>query len=245
MQWRLTLAQGSRLHRRLPPPPAIRALTTPAWMRECLPARAERDNFFRAFAWNMLVVGSPGGGMFIHPDSYDSGTWQAQLLGGKEWALCDPARLRAGESLGEAGSFDAFTTERLPSACGIVTAHAGDLLVYPSRWWHQTRVPSGSGLSIGLAGRWVNAANWLDVAQSFESTCNSGAPDLSLEFEGATPSPSDAVCAGVRERCAPLWETAFALAEVKISPRQGWSHADVEYKQAVSGSARIDLYGFA
>lgn len=240
LQWRLPLNQTEALHRLMHPLPAfMRSFSPDGWMSACLPARAQRNNFIRVMAWNMLVLGSPGGGMFLHPDNYDSGTWQAQLVGSKVWTLCDPARLGAGESLGSPGGYDTFAFDfeaaggdGVPAAfprraCARVTAEAGDILVYPSRWWHQTRVPEQAALppshpnarlSIGLAGRWVNRNNYAELAAAFDAVCKSGRDDISLAYRGATPNPTPEVCALVQTSCLPTWERIFSAAPPRAEP---------------------------
>lgn len=234
LQWRLPLDQAERLLAAMSPFPAfLRSVSPDAWMPSCLPTRAARNNFMMVVAWYMLVIGVPGGGMFFHPDNYDSGTWQAQLVGTKEWMLCDPGRVGPGQTLGAAGDFDTFAKgfelgkrshngpyARFPhQACARITAQPGDVLVYPSRWWHQTRVPAQEDLpaghpnhklSFGLAGRWVNRVNYAEIAAAVEAKCRSNAPDISLQFKGAAPNPSAEVCELVRSKCMKAWSKQFA-----------------------------------
>jgi len=235
LQWRLPLPQSELLLADMQPMPGFLRNT---WMPACLPNSTERNNLMMVVAWNMLVIGVSGGGMFLHPDNYDSGTWQVQLVGTKDWTLCDPARVRAGETLYGPGEVDTFhgppaaaaagvtyDAVRFPrfsaAACARVRARPGDLLLYPSRWWHQTRVPPqvsspalaaghpNHGLSIGMASRWVNRVNFAEVAAAVQAKCDSRAPDASLTWKGAAPNPLPAVCEAVRTRCLQAWRAAF------------------------------------
>jgi Cupin-like domain len=229
LQWRLPLRQAERVLDLMKPFPFfLRSITEDAWMPACLKTRAQKNNFMMVIAWYMMVIGVEGGGMFLHPDNYDSGTWQVQLLGTKEWTLCDPGRVKPekGESLQGAGYFDTFApgfsigqyNSKHPDfphgACTRILAEAGDILVYPSRWWHQTRIPPqenlpldhpNRGLSIGLAGRWVNKVNFREIANAVEQKCNSNAPDISLQYKGAAPNPSKEVCEAVKKDCMEVW----------------------------------------
>jgi hypothetical protein len=242
LQWRLRLDQAERVLTSMQPFPAfLRSISSDAWMAACLPCREARNNLMMVIAWYMLVIGVPGGGMFLHPDNYDSGTWQAQLVGTKEWTLCDPGRLRPGETLRSAGHYDTFApgfTIGQPSAsapgfphhaCARIVAQPGDILVYPSRWWHQTRIPAqeelppshpNAGISIGLAGRWVNRVNYKEIAAAVEAKCRDQGPDISLQYKGAAPNPSPEVCEAVRSQCLKAWTRQFS-ATAAVSGAEG------------------------
>lgn len=142
-QWRLPLATATALLRAATPFPAF--AHPHMLLSACWPDPAARNNVMSVIAWWMLVVGVADSGMFGHSDNYDTGTWQIQLLGSKRWALCDPAKLAPGESLGAPGAVDIFAPPSTWPAtfprdlCLTVEAEEGDMVVYPSLWWHQTR----------------------------------------------------------------------------------------------------------
>lgn len=111
-------------------------LTNP-WIPECLPTSEARNNLLLICAWHIVVVGKPGSGMFLHFDSLNTGTWQAQIFGRKEWMICDP---RGREYLYEAGQIDAFNPDlkafprfrtALEKYCTREVANEGEILFYP------------------------------------------------------------------------------------------------------------------
>lgn len=126
----------------------------------CWADPAARNNVMMTIAWWMLVVGVEGSGMFGHADSFETGTWQLQLLGSKQWALCDPLQLAPGEAMGRPGEVDLMSPDHAKhpwfprDLCVNVTAAEGDMLVYPSRWWHHTRC-GAAWVEAGRRRLWV------------------------------------------------------------------------------------------
>jgi hypothetical protein len=223
-QWRLPLAQQKLLWDDLQPFPAF--LNPHWWLNDCLPDDEVRNNAVMVIAWFMLVIGPEGAGMFAHQDNFDSGTWQAQIIGSKDWVICNPALVPHGETLYKPGQVDFFDVDRQAfphfshSSCTRITAQPGQILMYPSHWWHQTRVGKqpkqpghpNDGLSYGLAGRWVNRANYMDIADAIQRKCDNPGVDASKKFKGAAPAPLPALCEAL-PKCRSLWARHFAKNE--------------------------------
>jgi len=181
------------------------------WLNKhgCLITEEARDNFIRTTQWNMLLIGNKNAGMFMHPDGLDTGTYQAQLAGDKVWFLCSPDQA---QFLYGPGIVDAFHPDltRFPlfqhAQCIQDTVRAGELVYYPSNWWHQTlnmHFPT-----VGLAGRAVSKYNFRGVREHLQKKCKSKDPDLSLTYPGASPNPSPEVCKSI-QKCYQLWRSHF------------------------------------
>ena len=127
------------------------------------------DAFLEQLYWLHVFVGSPNSGMQLHHDDLDTHVWGIQLSGSKSFVFCDPTGGKDGRgdvyaSGGEQSSpIDGFAVdhERFPDAvasarCFHATARPGDLVYWPSRWWHQSKNNDGDVLSIALSGMHVN-----------------------------------------------------------------------------------------
>ena len=126
------------------------------WIHKCLKSEHDVDNFFRVNQWNMLLIGEAGTGIFFHHDHLASASWQAHVVGRKEWIVCpyDQTHL-----IGKAGGVHAFDPDyrKYPgfarALCGRTTAGPGDLLYYPAYWWHTTQCLDRP--TIGITGLMV------------------------------------------------------------------------------------------
>jgi len=175
----------------------------------CLTSEEARDNWIRTTQWNMLLIGNKGAGMFMHPDGLNTGTWQAQVAGDKMWFLCSPDQAPYLYGPGVVDAFKANLT-RFPlfahARCIHDVVKAGEILYYPSNWWHQTlnlHFPT-----VGLAGRAVTKYNFRGVREHLLNKCKSKDPDLSLTYPGASPNPSPEVCKSI-QKCYQLWRARF------------------------------------
>ena len=109
-----------------------------------MPTEALRSSFLKSTHWRMLIVGSPGAGMFMHKDVMRMGGWQAQIRGRKRWHLCygptqDKFMYKAGETDGFRPDY-AKTPRFADATCYDFVTKPGDVLLWPRDWWHQTIV---------------------------------------------------------------------------------------------------------
>ena len=127
--WKLQHHERAALLNNTLPFPAV---FSASWIHQCLsPAAAAA--FLSATAWNMVIIGTPGSGMFFHADSLQTSTWQAQIRGSKQWVLCPP---EIKELVLSPNSIDPFerATQRIPAfsqRCKSVTVNEGEMLYYP------------------------------------------------------------------------------------------------------------------
>lgn len=144
------------------------------------------------------------------------------------WIICSPDM---GPFLGQPGDFDPFDIEaamrvnpsyRLAN-CSDVTIHAGEILYYPTGWWHATKVLDD--YSIGVAGRTVTAHNYKKVYQSLKNSCqNPRSPDPSTTFAGASPNLSTENCKAVK-KCYKAWKRKWRRKKKRV-PATGTESAN-------------------
>ena len=128
------------------------------------------DSFLEQLYWLHVFVGSPNSGMQLHHDDLDTHVWGIQLSGSKSFVFCDPAAgkderggIYTQSEIEQKSPVDGFAVDhgRFPDAvtdarCFHATARPGDLVYWPSRWWHQSKNNDGDVLSIALSGMHVN-----------------------------------------------------------------------------------------
>lgn len=107
----------------------------------------------------MLLLGEKDAGMHNHKDDMRTASFQAQILGRKLWNLCPPDKLSAfagnpshnnsatqsymyGSAVIDTFS-DRINYKKYPlmvnATCFQVTVEPGDIIYYPSDYWHQTK----------------------------------------------------------------------------------------------------------
>lgn len=148
-----------------------------------------------------MVIGTEGAGMFNHIDVLRTSSWQAQLSGAKTWHLCAPDQR---PFLYGPGRVDCFHPDyaRYPlfryARCWEDTVRAGEMVLYPLDFWHQTR--NLATPSIAISGSVLDANSRAAIAAELEAECAFG--KFKWRF-------SPELCAALRERCFPLWKTMF------------------------------------
>jgi hypothetical protein len=172
MQMRLSLSGWEALVPDLAPlPPEF--WTEAEWINECMATSngtrdAEAiDNFFRVNQWNFLLIGEKGTGIFFHKDHLAAASWQAAVVGRKRWILCpyDQNHLLSEELYTFRPDYRSHTGQNFAKAfCGDVTVHPGEIVYYPSYWWHQTK--NLDTPTIGLTGLMVPSPRHDDHDQS-------------------------------------------------------------------------------
>jgi len=135
------------------------------------------DNQF----WHQIYAGTSGVGMKMHQDIYRTSLWSVQLEGYKRWYFCPP---KHSENVYK-GKVDAFHPdyEKHPlfrnaeSECYDTIVKPGEIVFWPSVWFHQTSVLPGG--STNLLSVFLNQA----VLGKFDPIPSLGKPDLSSGFK--------------------------------------------------------------
>ncbi len=109
--------------------------------------------------WFMLLVGERGAGMFRHQDVMPVGSWQAQMLGSKQWTICAPA----------------LPPSSIVGPCYRATVEAGDVLYYPPHYWHETR--NLASPSVALSGTVVVESRLGELMEHLRSKCGFSASE--------------------------------------------------------------------
>ena len=192
------------------------------------------DNFVRTTHWRLIALGKVGSGMFLHNDAFASSVYHLHVSGRKRWFVCPPevgARYirRAGstDAFGDPAQFsrDFVAAEKL---CMEDVTVPGDILFYPSKYWHQTDNLEDD--TVTLAVRRVDKHNYHRVAQELVEKCsginyNSMDTDISRKWPGAQPPPSRSMCRSILPRrrkkigkCAAFWDALFKVSPAGIAP---------------------------
>jgi len=215
MQVRLGLSGWERLMKDTREMPSA-MWTEKDWIHKCMPNPKDIDNFYRVNQWNMLLVGENDTGIFFHHDHLAASSWQAHVVGRKTWIMCpyDQTPLLSTDLHTFKPDYQRFPGYA-KAKCAKVTVEPGEILYYPSYWWHQTKCLDSP--TIGVTGLMVgvedNRAD-LDfkVHQHFYddvmNKCNGPREDISKRWPGAAPPISDGVCNAMKA-CFPLWEENF------------------------------------
>jgi hypothetical protein len=155
-----------------------------SWLHNCIgggeesaAVKKERlDNWWGQTRWRMLLVGEENSTMFLHQDDIATATWQWQALGRKRWIICPPeasADLYANSHMSPIDGFnpDVASYPLFAKAnCSDVVANPGDVLYYPSHWFHQTL--NLDPITVGVAGRHINVHNYRAVHTYFKKHCS-------------------------------------------------------------------------
>ncbi len=242
LQWRIRLPQWERMADLFDPFPPY--LSGKWWQDKCMHNKTTKANFWSAVAWRMMVIGKEQAGMFVHPDSFYTSVWQMQLKGTKRWAVCHPddEHLFPG-----AGLWDPFNPKyeeierEFPNfrsaRCGFADVSPGEVLLYPSNYWHATL--NLDYPCIGIAGRTVTALNYNGVFEHLRRECESPRPDASQNYFGGSENLYSDMCDTVLPRCLAVWESAYGSGRMThTEERSHLRHADPTCR--VAPAARLD-----
>jgi hypothetical protein len=224
VQWRIRLPQWERMAHLFDPFPPY--LSGKWWQDKCLHNRTTKANLWSAVAWRMMVIGKDEAGMFVHPDSFFTSVWQMQVQGTKRWAVCHPEDdhlfPRAGEWDPFNPSFDDWAAEypkMREARCGFADVSPGEVLLYPSNYWHATL--NLDYPCIGIAGRTVTALNYKGIFEHLRNECNSPRPDASEHYFGASENLYSDMCDTVLPRCLAVWEGAYGSGRMDVAAEVG------------------------
>ena len=212
VQWRLNAGTWRRLKKNLDNLPSWFTVDE-SWLKACLPKRSPEewpaDNWMQHCHWKVLVVGKRGSGMFFHADGIGTATYQLQVVGRKRWTVCAPFEA---DRLYRAGEVDTFNVDenRFPlfkgAQCTLTTVKPGEVLYYPTGWWHQTDNLDTD--TIGLAARRVDRHNYHRVFSEMTRKCENPAEDITKKWPGAAPPISLTNCASIG-KCYEIWRKEF------------------------------------
>eukprot|EP01138_Halocafeteria_seosinensis_P012243 gb/GECG01012511.1/.p1 GENE.gb/GECG01012511.1/~~gb/GECG01012511.1/.p1 ORF type:complete len:707 (+),score=44.48 gb/GECG01012511.1/:1-2121(+) len=112
--------------------------------------REELRSMEEALPTRLITLGSEHSGLFMHDDTVPLSAWQLQLVGAKTWLFCAPSE---SDYIGEVGDIDGngWNPQTEPqfalARCTNTTAFPGDIVYYPTKYWHQTLYHvNGAGL---------------------------------------------------------------------------------------------------
>jgi len=200
-----------------------------SWMSKCIPLKPRfttdrtewpLDNWMRHMQLRMITIGEPESGMFFHPDGLAASTFSWQLVGRKRWMLCVPPSTRPCKHVwGCAGDVDAFAPDDMKFTgfnkyrtqnCTDFVVEPGEVLFYPSRYWHQTL--NLDQPCVSMAARHIDSNNMEQVHHQLAERCRHPPPDpTQLGFPDATPNLSKRNCAAL-EKCFLIWKQMFSKA---------------------------------
>ena len=148
-------------------------------LMQCL-GEVHAATWLQKLYWVQMFMGGGNTGMELHRDNLQNNVWGLQLSGKKAFVFCEPMAHRAaamgamgsmsGDSSGHINTFDAAgaggdggdegvkrraevrATFEAKGKCWKVLLAPGDLVYWPSRWYHQSRNAADGGmLSIALS----------------------------------------------------------------------------------------------
>jgi hypothetical protein len=149
------------------------------------------NSFFKKSHWIMLLLGEKDSGMHNHKDDLRTASFQAQILGRKWWNLCPPEKISSyngsrshDNSSGlsymyKSAAIDTFSDrinyKKYPlfvnATCFQVVLQPGDIIYYPSDYWHQTR--NLDTPSLALSRNVVSRESAGPVAARLQTECAS------------------------------------------------------------------------
>jgi len=233
MQIRLSLGGWQQLQGDLDPMPLPDVFwSDDLWAKDCMKTDKGTtddpavDNFYRTNQWKFLLIGEKGSSMFFHKDHLAASSWQAQLVGRKQWTICPNT-----ESHLLRPEIDTYNPDYRQhpwfamALCGQVTVNPGDFLYYPAYFWHHARqldtpTIAYTGLLVGneaersdLGGmeRRVHKQMYQDLREKCSKCWSQGkkerhCEDISVKWPGAAPPPLRRVCDMYLKRCFRLWD---------------------------------------
>ncbi len=219
IHWRMTAREwGAVRHLLKPQHPFF--TTDQAWLHKCLPKKIRRprdgkvnwpvNNWIKHTHWKIIVIGEQDSGMFFHADGFSTSTFVAQFVGRKRWKICTPA---SHDVMYRAGDVDTFFPdyESYPNFraadCADVVVHPGEVVYYPSHFWHQTL--NLDRPCVSMAGRRIDENNMHEVYSELKHRCKHPGPDITKQWPGAAPNLSKRNCKAIK-KCFKMWKDIFA-----------------------------------
>jgi len=158
--------------------------TTPDIFRKnnwltCMENRCQQD-------MTIFFMGAKGSRQSNHQDHFSSSKWQTQIYGRKRWIL-HPPELSHALYYGKVDPFfpDFKQYPRYKAAMQQrfdVIVEAGDIMWWPSGWWHATEALDDT---IGLARNLVDEHNFQSFEISMIQFCDWADEDYPLENQGS------------------------------------------------------------
>jgi hypothetical protein len=224
VHWRMTASQWNKVKHLLKPMHPFFTTDEP-WMRQCIPAKKRHptnrrkvnwpmDNWIRHTHWKIIVIGEHDSGMFFHADGFSTSTFVFQFVGRKRWTLCPPdPEMKVMYPAGKIDTFDPDREsvyrefERFRGAdCADVVVHPGEVIYYPSHYWHQTL--NLDRPCVSMAGRRIDGNNAHEVYGELLHRCRNPGPDITKQWPGAAPNLKKRVCKAI-SGCFDLWKDMF------------------------------------
>jgi hypothetical protein len=224
VHWRMTASQWNKVKNSLTPMHPFFTTDEP-WMRQCIPPKKRHptnrrkvnwpmNNWIRHTHWKIIVIGEHDSGMFFHADGFSTSTFVFQFVGRKRWTLCPPdPEMRVMYPAGQIDTFDPDRErvyrefERFRGAdCADVVVHPGEVIYYPSHYWHQTL--NLDRPCVSMAGRRIDGNNAHEVYGELLHRCRNPGPDITKQWPGAAPNLNKRVCKAI-SGCFDLWKEMF------------------------------------
>merc|ERR1712226_493739 len=108
--------------------------------------------------------------MYNHSDALEAASWQAQVSGSKWWYLCGDLQHFSPDGEVVTGDFQCFED----------VIDEGDILFYPSKFWHMTSVVDQPCLS--YTGTQLDPVNYRSITDTLFTECEYGR--LNYRFSG-------------------------------------------------------------
>ena len=222
IHWRMTAGQWNKVKDLLTPMHSFFTTDIP-WMNQCIPKKIRNpknpkqvnwpmNNWIKHTHWKIIVIGEEDSGMFFHADGFSTSTFVFQFLGRKRWTLCKPdPHMKYMEN---AGIIDTFGSKEhlsnfpkyAQADCSQFNVHPGEVIYYPSHYWHQTL--NLDRPCISMAGRRVDGNNANEVHGELQQRCAHPGPDITKQWPGAAPNLSKRMCKNI-DKCHHLWKDMF------------------------------------
>ncbi len=219
IHWRMTAGQWNKVAELLTPMHDF-FTTDKAWMKQCIPKKIRNpknkrqinwpmNNWIRHAHWKIIVIGEEDSSMFFHADGFSTSTFVFQFVGRKRWTLCKPDPEM--KHMSNAGVIDTFGSQehldqfpRYKNAdCKQFDVHPGEVIYYPSHYWHQTL--NLDRPCISMAGRRVDGNNAHEVYGELQHRCKYPGPDITKQWPGAAPNLSKRMCKNIG-KCYEIWK---------------------------------------
>lgn len=90
--------------------------------------------------------------------------------------------------------------------CKQFNVNPGEVIYYPSHYWHQTL--NLDRPCISMAGRRIDGNNAHEVYGELQQRCANPGPDITKQWPGAAPNLSKRMCKNIG-KCYELWKDMF------------------------------------